>query len=168
MKTKIVSTKKSFKRILALADKIFGNDKKLFKKATLDSHYILGAKNMFIFFAIYNLEKYGKVNLNTLTQAPKKDYYNELEGEFLREAQKENQDTGELEKDCYIDIFKMFLKQTKAMENKRISIITRNQANVVLQIYDYRCMADIILIYDNYMKKFEIKYLLKELKKDTQ
>ena len=138
-----------------LANKIFGDDERVKELLNTNDYYtcahlILGARNMFIFFATYSLEKSGKADLAELAQAPKTDYYNKLDNEFLTMCQ-----IPRGARDYTIDSLKVFFKQVA--NDKTISEITRNQARLYIDLavgcYDFE---KIKLIYDNYMKEFEI------------
>ena len=146
-------TKKSLKKISAIADKIFGKNKKLLKTSNSHLILILSAKNIFIFFAVYNLEKYGKIDLNKLSKVLTKDYYEELYGYFLDMCQTINEDTGKRERDYRMNEFRIFLSQTNADES--ISTITRNQASSLREFLDLCDYIEIRKFYNNYMKKFK-------------
>lgn len=115
----------SFVQMKKLADQIAGT---IFvgEKGKENDHWVVSAKNLFSFFAMYNMQKHKHTTLADLAQAPKKDYYGELENEFLEMCQLENEDTGEMERNFKADTLKPFFIQVANDES--IDDIVRNQA----------------------------------------
>lgn len=76
-----------FVEMMQLADQIAGT---IFvgEKGKENDHWIVSAKTLFTFFALYNMQKYKNATLGELSQAPKKDYYNELTGIFKEKVSK--------------------------------------------------------------------------------
>ncbi|SQC36306.1 VirD4 coupling protein [Helicobacter fennelliae] len=115
----------NFVQIKKLADQVAGT---IFvgEKGKENDHWVVSAKNLFSFFAMYNMQKYAHTTLADIAQAPKKDYYNELQGEFLEMCQIENEDTGETERNSKADTLKPFFLQVANDES--LNDIVRNQA----------------------------------------
>jgi len=114
-----------FVQIKKLADQIAGT---IFvgEKGKENDHWIVSAKNLFSFFAMYAMQKHCHTTLADIAQAPKRDYYDELQGEFLAMCQIENEDTGELEKNSRADTLKPFFLQVA--NDVSFNDIVRNQA----------------------------------------
>lgn len=121
------------------------------EKGKENDHWIVSAKTLFVFFAEYNMQKFKHTTLGDLAQAPKKDYFDELDEEFGRECIKENEDTGENERDYNVDTFKVWLKQVANDES--IDDNTRNQARAYSTAAEQE-FASIKSTYDTFMKVF--------------
>lgn len=119
-----------------------------------NDHWIISAKTMFVFFAEYFMQKNKHATLAQLAQAPKADYFDVLEDQFLDEALEE-QDEDDLEKprerDYDVDTFKIWLKQTSFDES--IDENTRNQARAYSKAAENE-FASIKSTYDTFMKVF--------------
>lgn len=132
------------------------------EKGKESDHWIVSAKTLFTFFALYYMQRYKHTNLTQLAQAPKADYYYELKGEFLRECQKEDEDTGELGRNYDIDTFKVFMKQTA--NDDELDEITRNRARAYSTAAEQE-FASIKSTYDTFMKVFEMPQVAKAVSK---
>ncbi|EFS6391681.1 type IV secretory system conjugative DNA transfer family protein, partial [Campylobacter jejuni] len=139
-----------FIQMMKLADQIAGT---IFvaEKGKEGDHWVTSAKTLFTFFALYNMQKHKHTSLGDLTQAPKKDYFNELNEEFGKECLIEDEDTGEVSRDYNVDTFKVFLKQVANDEN--LDEIVRNQARAYQTAAEQE-FASIKSTYDTYMKVF--------------
>lgn len=140
----------NFIQMMKLADQIAGT---IFvaEKGKEGDHWVTSAKTLFTFFALYNMQKHKHTSLGDLTQAPKKDYFNELNEEFGKECLIEDEDTGEVSRDYNVDTFKVFLKQVANDEN--LDEIVRNQARAYQTAAEQE-FASIKSTYDTYMKVF--------------
>ncbi len=140
----------NFIQMMKLADQIAGT---IFvaEKGKEGDHWVTSAKTLFTFFALYNMQKHKHTSLGDLTQAPKKDYFNELNEEFGKECLIEDEDTGEVSRDYNVDTFKVFLKQVANDEN--LDEIVRNQARAYQTAAEQE-FAGIKSTYDTYMKVF--------------
>lgn len=121
------------------------------EKGKENDHWIVSAKTMFVFFALFHMQRYKHADLAKLAQAPKADYYYELKGQFLKECQVQNADTGKMERNFDIDAFKIFMKQT-ANDNE-LDEITKNQARAYQSPAEQE-FASIKSTYDTFMKVF--------------
>lgn len=140
----------NFIQMMKLADQIAGT---IFvaEKGKEGDHWVTSAKTLFTFFALYNMQKHKHTSLGDLTQAPKKDYFNELNEEFGKECLVEDEDTEEVSRDYNVDTFKVFLKQVANDEN--LDEIVRNQARAYQTAAEQE-FAGIKSTYDTYMKVF--------------
>ncbi|EFM0819908.1 type IV secretory system conjugative DNA transfer family protein [Campylobacter jejuni] len=140
----------NFIQMMKLADQIAGT---IFvaEKGKEGDHWVTSAKTLFTFFALYNMQKHKHTSLGDLTQAPKKDYFSELNEEFGKECLIEDEDTGEVSRDYNVDTFKVFLKQVANDEN--LDEIVRNQARAYQTAAEQE-FASIKSTYDTYMKVF--------------
>lgn len=140
----------NFIQMMKLADQIAGT---IFvaEKGKEGDHWVTSAKTLFTFFALYNMQKHKHTSLGDLTQAPKKDYFNELNEEFGKECLIEDEDTEEVSRDYNVDTFKVFLKQVANDEN--LDEIVRNQARAYQTAAEQE-FAGIKSTYDTYMKVF--------------
>ncbi|KGI55666.1 type IV secretory system conjugative DNA transfer family protein [Campylobacter sp. MIT 97-5078] len=140
----------NFAQMKKLAEQIAGT---IFvgEKGKENDHWIVSAKTMFVYFALYYMQKNGYTNLAELSQAHKKDYYNELEGEFLAMCQQEDPDTDKKMRDPEIDTLKPFFLQ--ASQDKDIDEITRNQFRAYTTAAEQE-FASIKSTYDTFMKVF--------------
>lgn len=140
----------NFSQMKKLADQIAGT---IFmgEKGKENDHWIVSAKTMFSFFAMYQMQKYGYSSLPELAEAPKKDYYDELEGDFLRLCQIEDENSGEYVRDFKQDTFKAFMRQIT--QDESIDSTVRNQANAYVSAAEQE-FASIKSTYDTFMKVF--------------
>lgn len=119
-----------------------------------NDHWIISAKTMFVFFAEYFMQKNKHATLAQLAQAPKADYFDVLEDQFLDEAlEEQDEDDPEKprERDYDVDTFKIWLKQTSFDES--IDENTRNQARAYSKAAENE-FASIKSTYDTFMKVF--------------
>lgn len=139
-----------FVQMMKLAEQIAGT---IFvgEKGKENDHWVVSAKTLFTFFALYNMQKYKHTTLADLAQAPKKDYFSELNEEFGKECLAEDEDTGDITRDYNVDTFKVFLKQV-ANDNE-VDEITRNQARAYQTAAEQE-FASIKSTYDTFMKVF--------------
>lgn len=139
-----------FIQMMKLAEQIAGT---IFvgEKGKENDHWVVSAKTLFTFFALYNMQKHKHTTLADLAQAPKKDYFSELNEEFGKECLDENEDTGDITRDYNVDTFKVFLKQV-ANDNE-VDEITRNQARAYQTAAEQE-FASIKSTYDTFMKVF--------------
>lgn len=147
---KTVIEKMNFVQMMKLAEQVAST---IFvgEKGKESDHWIVSAKTLFTFFALYYMQRYKHTDLAQLAQAPKADYYYELKGEFLRECQKKNEDTNKTERNFEIDTFKVFMKQTSNDDD--LDEITRNQARAYSTAAETE-FASIKSTYDTFMKVF--------------
>ncbi|WP_232089551.1 type IV secretory system conjugative DNA transfer family protein [Helicobacter cinaedi] len=140
----------NFVQMKKLADQIAGT---IFvgEKGKENDHWVVSAKTMFSFFALYNMEKFKHTTLADLAQAPKKDYYNELQGEFLEMCQIQNEETGEIERNTKEDTLKAFFLQVSNDES--LNDIVRNQARQYSTAAQNE-FASIKSTYDTFMAVF--------------
>ena len=136
-----------------IAETIFVAD-----KGKEGDHWISSAKTMFKFFAMYNMQKHLGTTLGDLSQAPKKDYFDELTDEnkakcMVEKGNQEDSMTGfsEMERDLEADVFKLWLQQTAADET--LDDLVRNQARAYTTAADNE-FASIKSTYDTYMNVF--------------
>lgn len=139
-----------FVQMMKLAEQIAGT---IFvgEKGKENDHWVVSAKTLFTFFALYNMQKHKHTTLADLAQAPKKDYFSELNEEFGKECLAEDEDTGDITRDYNVDTFKVFLKQV-ANDNE-VDEITRNQARAYQTAAEQE-FASIKSTYDTFMKVF--------------
>lgn len=147
-----------FVELMQLADQVAGT---IFvgEKGKENDHWIVSAKTLFTFFALYNMQKFKHTTLGDLSQAPKKDYFDELEGQWRKQAviepneedDDESNPFGEEQKDPEADIFKLWLQQTA--EDTSLDDIVRNQARAYSK-YAENEFASIKSTYDTFMKVF--------------
>lgn len=116
-----------------------------------NKHWILSAKTMFKFFALYSLVKHHHTTLPDLAQAPTKDYYDELKGEYLKMCQIKNEQTGELERNIREDALKVFFLQTA--NDKSLSDSLTHQARRYLTATESE-FAQIKSTYESFMAVF--------------
>ena len=121
------------------------------EKGKENDHWIISAKTLFVFFAEYNMQKFKHTSLGNLAQAPKKDYFDELNEKFAEDCLIENEDTGEIERDYNVNTFNIWLKQVANDES--IDDNTRNQARAY-QSSAQEEFASIKSTYDTFMKVF--------------
>ncbi|MBR8466524.1 type IV secretory system conjugative DNA transfer family protein [Campylobacter sp. faydin G-140] len=127
------------------------------EKGKENDHWIVSAKTMFVFFAEYFMQKDKHCTFSQLAQAPKADYFDYLNDEFVKEAmteESEDEHTGELiptKRDYNADTFKIWLKQTSFDESLDES--TRNQARAYSKAAENE-FASIKSTYDTFMKLF--------------
>lgn len=140
----------SFVQRKKLADQIAGT---IFvgEKGKENDHWVISAKTMFSFFALYAMQKFGHTTLAELAQAPKKDYYNELQGDYLQMCQIQDEDTGEFERNPKEDTLKAFFLQVANDES--IDDIVRNQARQYSSAAQNE-FASIKSTYDTFMAVF--------------
>ena len=140
----------NFVQMMKLAEQV-ANTIFVAEKGKESDHWVVSAKTLFTFFALYYMQRYKHTDLAQLAQAPKADYYPELKGQFLRECQQENDDTGKMERNFNIDAFKVFMKQTA--NDDELDDITRNQARAYSTAAETE-FASIKSTYDTFMKVF--------------
>ena len=131
------------------------------EKGKETDHWLVSAKTLFTFFSLYRMSKYDHTDLAELAQAPKADYYYELKGKFLRECQKEDEDTGQLTRNYDIDNFKVFMKQTA--NDDTLDEIIQNQARAYSTAAEQE-FASVKSTYDTYMKVFANPQVAKSVK----
>lgn len=151
----------NFVQMKKLADQIAGT---IFvgEKGKENDHWVVSAKTMFSFFALYNMEKFKHTTLADLAQAPKKDYYNELQGEFLEMCQIQNEETGEIERNPKEDTLKAFFLQVSNDES--LNDIVRNQARQYSTAAQNE-FASIKSTYDTFMAVFSNPQVAKAVSK---
>ena len=151
----------NFVQMKKLADQIAGT---IFvgEKGKENDHWVVSAKTMFSFFALYNMEKFKHTTLADLAQAPKKDYYNELQGEFLEMCQIQNEETGEIERNPKEDTLKTFFLQVSNDES--LNDIVRNQARQYSTAAQNE-FASIKSTYDTFMVVFSNPQVAKAVSK---
>lgn len=151
----------NFVQMKKLADQIAGT---IFvgEKGKENDHWVVSAKTMFSFFALYNMEKFKHTTLADLAQAPKKDYYNELQGEFLEMCQIQNEETGEIERNTKEDTLKAFFLQVSNDES--LNDIVRNQARQYSTAAQNE-FASIKSTYDTFMAVFSNPQVAKAVSK---
>lgn len=140
-------------RIKKLADQI-ANTIFVTEKDKENDHWVLSAKTLFVFFAEYFMQKNKHTTLGELAQAPKADYFDMLEDQFLEEAlEEQDEDDPEKprERDYDVDTFKIWLKQTA--NDTSIDESTRNQARAYSKAAENE-FASIKSTYDTFMKVF--------------
>ncbi|CUU84381.1 VirD4 [Campylobacter hyointestinalis subsp. hyointestinalis] len=140
-------------RIKKLADQI-ANTIFVTEKDKENDHWVLSAKTLFVFFAEYFMQKNKHTTLGELAQAPKADYFDMLEDQFLEEAlEEQDEDDPEKprERDYDVDTFKIWLKQTA--NDTSIDESTRNQARAYSKVAENE-FASIKSTYDTFMKVF--------------
>ena len=147
-----------FVELMQLADQVAGT---IFvgEKGKENDHWIVSAKTLFTFFALYNMQKFKHTTLGDLSQAPKKDYFDELEGQWRKQAviepneedDFENNPFGEEQKDPEADVFKLWLQQSA--EDTSLDDIVRNQARAYSK-YAENEFASIKSTFDTFMKVF--------------
>ncbi|TLD91730.1 type IV secretory system conjugative DNA transfer family protein, partial [Helicobacter saguini] len=163
-----------FVEMMQLADQIAGT---IFvgEKGKENDHWVVSAKTLFTFFALYSMQKYKNATLGELSQAPKKDYYDELQGDFKKKVSREatfHKKTGErlteeevsiyqypndletkLEKDPdqISEIWKTWL--TQVSEDTTLDDFVRNQARAYQSAAETE-FASIKSTYDTFMKVF--------------
>lgn len=76
-----------------------------------DPHWINSAKIMFVFFAMHNICTKGTTTFFELSQAPNRNYYDELQGEYKLEASEEDEETGELRQRIGANVIKIYFNQ---------------------------------------------------------
>lgn len=131
------------------------------EKGKENDHWIVSAKTLFTFFALYRMSRYDHTDLAELAQAPKADYYYELKGEFLQECQTKDEDTDELKRNYDIDAFKVFMKQTANDED--LDEIIRNQSRAYSTAAEQE-FASVKSTYDTFMKVFANPQVAKSVK----
>lgn len=168
-----------FVEMMQLADQVAGT---IFvgEKGKENDHWVVSAKTLFTFFALYNMQKFGNATLGELSQAPKKDYYDELIGEFKEKCSREreiyiqkqgNNQEREISEEEYThsefqeDIEKKTIKEkdpdsdvwkewlTQVSEDKTLDDFIRNQARAYKVAAETE-FASIKSTYDTYMKVF--------------
>lgn len=147
-----------FVELMQLADQVAGT---IFvgEKGKENDHWIVSTKTLFTFFALYNMQKFKHTTLGDLSQAPKKDYFDELEGQWRKQAvieaneedDFESNPFGEEQKDPEADVFKLWLQQTA--EDTSLDDIVRNQARAYSK-YAENEFASIKSTFDTFMKVF--------------
>ena len=156
-----------FVEMMQLADQIAGT---IFvgEKGKENDHWIVSAKTLFTFFALYNMQKYKHTTLGDLSQAPKKDYYEELEGDFKKrcQIQVENEDNQYNDetwvKDPDSNIWKAWLQQVS--EDTSLDDIVRNQARAYIGAAETE-FASVKSTYDTFMKVFANPRVAKSVSK---
>lgn len=140
----------SFIQMMKLAEQIAGT---IFvgEKGKENDHWVVSARTLFTYFALYNMQKHKHTSLADLAQAPKKDYYDELKGEFLRECQKEDEDSGKFVRDPNANTFKAFCNQVALDEE--VDEIVRNQFRAYTTAAETE-FASVKSTYDTFMKVF--------------
>ena len=151
----------NFVQMMKLAEQIAGT---IFvaEKGKEGDHWVVSAKTMFTYFALYNMQKHKHTTLADLAQAPKKDYYDELEDEYLRLCQKEDEDEGEYVRDIAADTLKAFFQQVSNDED--VDEIVRNQFRAWTTAAEQE-FASIKSTYDTYMKVFANPQVAKSVSK---
>lgn len=151
----------NFSQMKKLAEQIAGT---IFvgEKGKENDHWIVSAKTMFVYFALYNMQKKGYTNLAELSQAPKKDYYDELVGEFKAMCQKEDPDEEKMIKDPEADTLKAFFYQ--ASQDNDIDELVRNQFRAYTVSAEQE-FASIKSTYDTFMKVFSDPQVAKAVSK---
>lgn len=132
------------------------------EKGKETDHWLVSAKTLFTYFALYNMQKYNHTTLADLAQAHKKDYYNELKGDFLKEACEEDEYTGDLTRNYDKDTFKIFLKQVS--HDEEVDELIRNQFRSWNATPDQE-FGSIKSTYDTYMKIFANPQVSKSVSK---
>ena len=140
----------NFSQMKKLAEQIAGT---IFvgEKGKENDHWIVSARTMFVYFALYNMQKKGYTNLAELSQAPKKDYYDELKGEFKAMCQKDDPDTDKKIKDPEADTLKPFFYQ--ASQDEDIDELVSNQFRAYTTAAEQE-FASVKSTYDTFMKVF--------------
>lgn len=140
----------NFIQMMKLAEQIAGT---IFvgEKGKENDHWVVSARTLFTYFALYNMQKHKHTSLADLAQAPKKDYYYELKGEFLRMCQKQDEDSGKMIRDSNANTFKAFCNQVALDEE--VDEIVRNQFRAYTTAAETE-FASIKSTYDTYMKVF--------------
>lgn len=151
----------NFAQMKKLAEQIAGT---IFvgEKGKENDHWIVSAKTMFVYFALYNMQKHSHTSLNEIAQAPKKDYYDELKGEFLAKCQKEDEDTGKKVRDPEIDTLLPFFQQASLDED--LDEIVRNQFRAYSSAAQQE-FASIKSTFDTFMKVFSDPYVARATSK---
>lgn len=151
----------NFAQMKKLAEQIAGT---IFvgEKGKENDHWIVSAKTMFSYFALYNMQKHKHTSLNEIAQAPKKDYYNELKGEFLAKCQKEDEDSDKKVRDPEIDTLIPFFQQASLDED--LDEIVRNQFRAYANAAEQE-FASIKSTFDTFMKVFSDPYVAKATSK---
>lgn len=140
----------NFVQMMKLADQVAST---IFvgEKGKENDHWIVSAKTLFTFFALYFMQKDKHADLAQLAQAPKADYYYRLNGDFLLECQEIDEDTNKRKRKLDIDTFKVFMKQ--CANDESLDEITRNQARAYSTSAEQE-FASIKSTYDTFMKVF--------------
>lgn len=140
----------NFVQMMKLADQVAST---IFvgEKGKENDHWIVSAKTLFTFFALYFMQKDKHADLAQLAQAPKADYYYRLNGDFLLECQEIDEDTNKRKRKFDIDTFKVFMKQ--CANDESLDEITRNQARAYSTAAEQE-FASIKSTYDTFMKVF--------------
>lgn len=151
----------NFAQMKKLAEQIAGT---IFvgEKGKENDHWIVSAKTMFVYFALYNMQKNGSTNLAELSQAPKKDYYDELVGEYKAMCQQDDPDADKKVRDPEKDTLKPFFLQ--AAQDKDIDEIVRNQFRAYSTAAEQE-FASIKSTFDTFMKVFSDPQVAKAVSK---
>ena len=107
------------------------------------------------------MERNNHTDLAQIAQGHKMDYYDYLDDKFVREAQKQDEDTGKMERNYDIDTFKVWLKQTS--NDKNFDEYIRNQARQFNSTPDSE-FGSIKSTFDTYMKIFANPQVAKSVK----
>lgn len=121
------------------------------EKGKENDHWVVSARTLFTYFAMYYMSVYNHTSLAELAQCHKKDYYPNLKGEFLAMCQKQDEDENKMVRDPGIDSFIPFLKQTAL--NQEIDELIRNQFRTWSNAAEQE-FASIKSTFDTYMKVF--------------
>ena len=131
------------------------------EKGKETDHWLVSAKTLFTFLSLYFMERNNHTDLAQIAQGHKMDYYDYLDDKFVREAQKQDEDTGKMERNYDIDTFKVWLKQTS--NDKNFDEYIRNQARQFNSTPDSE-FGSIKSTFDTYMKIFANPQVAKSVK----
>lgn len=131
------------------------------EKGKETDHWLVSAKTLFTFLSLYFMEKNNHTDLAQIAQGHKMDYYDYLDDNFVKEAQKRDEDTGKMERNYDIDTFKVWLKQTS--NDKNFDEYIRNQARQFNSTPDSE-FGSIKSTFDTYMKTFANPQVAKSVK----
>lgn len=112
---------------LQLANTIFVNKE--------DDHWLKTSKEFFVFFAMIQVCQKGGTTLFELSQAPHRDYFDELQGEFKESVCYEREeDEEELKRDPKADTFRAYLAQIASGEfiGKLYNNTTREEWEIIM------------------------------------
>lgn len=151
----------NFAQMKKLAEQIAGT---IFvgEKGKENDHWIVSAKTMFVYFTLYNMQKKGSTNLAEISQAPKKDYYDELVGEFKAMCQQDDPDSDKKIRDPEKDTLKPFFLQ--ASQDEGVDEIVRNQFRAYSTAAEQE-FASIKSTFDTFMKVFSDPQVAKAVSK---
>ena len=132
------------------------------EKGKETDHWLVSSKTLFTFFSLYFMQKNNHTDLAQIAQAHKMDYYDYLDDNFVKEAQRQDDDTGKMERNFDIDTFKIWLKQTS--NDKNFDEYIRNQARQFNATPDNE-FGSIKSTFDTYMKIFANPQVAKAVSK---